>query len=287
MNHRGEISALSLATEPDVCLITNIGTAHIGNLGSREMIAAAKLEIEDGVKHGEVVVPANEPLLKKAKRGITLSFEKNTPADITFTRANKENSNSDYVFSYCGKEYEIKINSYDKRLIKSIANSLSVCGLLDIDPYEITDGGAVTYNFEFRQKLIEKNGYKIYDDTYSASLEATLCVVDSLIDEHGKISCVLGDMLELGDLSNAIHKKLGYELSCKSIDTVYLFGNYAKSVLEGLTDNGSRINVFVNTNTKEPNVTADQIKENYKGELLLVKGSRNMHTEKIIELLIK
>ena len=73
MNHRGEIAPLSDAVRPDMALITNIGTAHIGNLGSREMIAEAKKEILVGMRGGPVLVPAEEPLLATLPHRVTVS----------------------------------------------------------------------------------------------------------------------------------------------------------------------------------------------------------------------
>ena len=81
MNHRGEIDELSKAITPNISIITNVGTAHIGNLGSREEIAKAKLEIENGMSDGKTVIKDDEMLLKSAKNPYYISYT-DTNADL-------------------------------------------------------------------------------------------------------------------------------------------------------------------------------------------------------------
>ena len=285
MNHLGEISVLSRATNPDIAIITNIGTAHIGNLGSRETIAKAKLEIEDGLCGGTVIIPHFENLLKRTKNSVKISFDNNS-ADINFMKKENEASSCIYEFSRNGKKYEIDLKTHEKRLVHAIGFSLCVCSLLEININDAAAEISQIKNWGFRQKIIEKNGYRIYDDTYSSSFEAVLCVVDYLIDSYGCISCVLADILELGDLSEEIHINLGKELSKRNICKLYLFGNYAKNIAKGIKNNNSSPAVFINDNIEAPWITASHIMNSYSGELLLVKGSRNTHSERIIDLLI-
>ena len=287
MNHTGEISVLSKVTRPDIAIITNVGTAHIGNLGSRQMIAKAKLEIEDGMLCGSpVLVPANEPLLKEAKNGIPISFEEDLETNIRFYPKYLSESYSTYEFSFKKDSHLIKIAQNDKRLACAVGFSLAVGSLLGLKVDDISDKASELTNQDFRQKLIEKNGYRIYDDTYSSSYEAVLCVIDYLISEYGEISCVLADMLELGDFSEELHTKLGVELSKREIRCVYLCGRYAESVANGIKTAKSHCNIYINRDTEELNATLDQIRDSYHGELLLIKGSHDTHTERLIDLLI-
>ena len=284
MNHEGEISVLSKATHPDLAIITKIGTAHIGNLGSREMIAKAKLEIEDGMLGRPVIIPANEPLLRKARNGIPLSFDQNKTAAINFSCEFETESGYVYDFSYKDTHCKIKITQNDKRLAYAIGFSLATCKLLGANLDSIADIIPTLSNHEFRQKLIEKNGYKIYDDTYSSSYEAVLCVVDHLIDEYGEISCVLADMHELGIFSEQIHTRLGIELAKRNIKNLYLCGAYAESIAKGLQ--ASSIHFYINQSTVTYETTLNQIQKSYNGEVLLIKGSHGTHTERLINLLI-
>lgn len=287
MNHPGEISLLSNATTPDIAIITNIGSAHIGNLGGKEMIAKSKSEIVDGMRGGTVIIPADEELLAGIKGKSTLSFNKNCNADILFTKSSAHEGKCIYNFQFQNTNIDVKFDSYDKRLINALGFSISVCSLLGLSPDDIKKNIEETEEWNFRQRLIKENGYKIYDDTYSSSYEAVICVVDTLITRYGKISCVLGDILELGVFSEKIHAKLGKELSKRNIDKLYLFGRHAKNIEIGIKENiQSNISVYINEDLNQPDITAKQIKQTYDGEVLLIKGSKKTHTERIIELLI-
>lgn len=287
MNHQGEISMLSRAVKPDIAIITNIGTAHIGNLGSREMIAKAKLEITDGLNNGILIIPYNEPLLSDYKSSIRLSFDSDYDADICFSKKHGEKESDIYTFIHVKSKCEVRIKGNDKRLQYAIGFALSVCSLLNLDMDLVANEASKIENWGFRQKVIDKNGYQIYDDTYSSSPEAVLYVVDYLLKENAKISCVLADMLELGEFSNELHVKLGTELAKRGIDKLYLFGPRAKYISIGIENSKSKISVFINDNINSPETTVRQIKKTYTGEILLVKGSRNTHTERIIDLLTK
>ena len=285
MNHLGEISVLSQATSPDIAIITNIGTAHIGNLGNREMIAKAKLEIKDGMSDGSIVIPYREPLLKGITNSVKISFDKDS-ADLLFLKKAKKDLGYIYEFSYNDTKLKVNLKTDEKRLINAIGFSLGVCMLLKTNITDIVTEISQVNDWEFRQKIIEKSGYRIYDDTYSSSFEAVLCVVDYLIEQYGRISCVLSDMLELGDLSEEIHTNLGKELSKRNICKLYLFGSYAKNIAKGIKKSNSSPTIFINDSTESPQITVQHIKNSYSGELLLVKGSRNTHSERIIDLLI-
>ena len=288
MNHPGEISILSYATSPDIAVITNIGSAHIGNLGGKEMIALAKSEIVKGMNGGPVIIPADEDLLTGIKEKITLSFTKDYNADIYFTQESELNGDCFYRFKFQNMSLKIKIKSHDKRLVAALAFSLTVCILIGLSPEDAEQYICHTENWNFRQHLIVENGYKIYDDTYSSSYEAVLCVVDTLIGSYGKISCALADILELGVFSDEIHINLGKELSKRNIDKLYLFGPLAKKIDIGIKEsNKSDLSVYINEDLNRPDITAKQITNTYSGEVLLIKGSKKTHTEKIVELLIK
>ena len=287
MNHLGEISVLSKALLPDVSIITNIGTAHIGNLGSREKIAEAKLEILSGMKEYKITVPFEEELLRGVKGSYTVSLT-NPKADC-FISLKKEDVYSSVfdIFTVNSFFENVKISLPGKHVLWAIGHSIGAIELLNLDIPNITKSISVLDEKCVRGNLININGYKIFDDTYSSSPEAIIADFQLLSLRNTQKSCVLGDMLELGNKSEKLHKKIGHAVVEYNFRNLYTFGKLSSFIAKGALEAGmKKENIFINPDISSPETTAKQIIDNYfDGETLLFKASHSIHAERIYDCL--
>ncbi len=285
MNHEGEISRLSRAVMPDIAMITNIGTAHIGNLGSRERIASAKLEICDGMTNGYLLIPDGEPLLSSAERACKVAIDCRGDHSLFIEKERDDTT----AFTYIGKKLILKNASVRLRgqhMMKGLAFSLSVADILGIEAERLTDALSLLDGSSFRQRCFKTGRYAIYDDTYSSSPEAAIAVIKAQTERNdGKVSAVLGDMLELGSESEELHKTVGKAAAAYKIRRLYTFGKFAEAIAQGAMSGGMpKDRIFTNPGT-DLAITAEQIQSSYDGELLIVKASHAVHAERIYDYL--
>ncbi len=286
MNHIGEINLLSKALMPDVAIITNIGTAHIGNLGSREKIAEAKLEIQNGMtKNAVTVVSLEEPLLSKTKNPYFISY-KDKNADLYAELLSLSPVCSNFVVKTSRFEIELETALYSKHTVDSLLYAISVCDILNIEPEEISKAVKNISPLNLRQKFIFENGYTIYDDSYNSSPEAVIADFKMLSRIGNNNSALLGDMLELGEKSEEMHLMIGKECARHGFKKLYAFGRYSEIIAKGAVAEGMNQNfVFTNPELSKPEITVKQIIKSYGGETLLVKASHSVRAERIIKLL--
>lgn len=224
MNHLNEISELSLLTRPYYALITNIGTAHIGNLGSKKDIFKAKIEILDGMDVNNLIVNSNDYYLKQLKclkvgtrlfSDLRISKIKITLFKTSFL-IKKDNFKKEVILNYGGFHYPILIG-----MALLLGTELGIdleTGINTIHHFKPIDG---------RLNIIklENNNYLI-DDCYNASLES-FSNVSTLVKDNGlKKIFIIGDILETGKYSDIIHLKVIKKL-CKIPNSIFwCVGNY-------------------------------------------------------------
>ena len=287
MNHPGEISKLSRCLRPDIGIITNIGTAHIGNLGCRENIAKAKLEIADGMNDGILFTPADEPLLRCENKCVKFSFT-NKNADY-FIESNKENT----VFIFkSGRLYtNAKFNILGEHNLKCLLAAVSIAIELGISPEELSKKISLISNDNIRQRAFYRENLYFYTDFYNASRESVLAFIKSaeVINSACEKSLLLGDILELGDMSDEIHLEIGRAISHKTFSKLFLFGNNISNVRLGAIENGfSPDRIYVNTNTSDPLLSAMQIRQNCReNDMIFMKASRGIKLERILDCFAK
>ena len=281
MNHSGEISQLSQAVTPDVAIITNIGTAHIGNLGSREAIAKAKLEICDGMTDGVLIVPYGEALLNVGK---TVSVDR---GDGDYRLLIRSVSTDKSTFAFHGGNIALNegaVALVGRHLMIALAFAISAAEVCGLSEEHIRHGTSKIDAACLRQKRIRHGRYDIYDDTYSSSPEAAIAVIKALTQQFpGNVSAVLGDMLELGEYSEELHRTVGETAAVYGVRRLYLFGKLAGYMKDGALDHGmpdSRIHVCDGIEE-----VANEIRRSYDGDLLIVKASHAMHAERLYDFL--
>lgn len=277
MNNLGEISILSQIARPTVSVITNVGTAHIGLLGSRENILKAKLEILDGMDNNGVLVINNDnDLLHKY-------YLENKNSNIkTFGIINESDAFATNIeLNELGSTYNYLDNLINVSVPGEVFVLNSLCALLignlfNINIEAIKDG---INNFELtkRRMQIEKHkGITIINDCYNANLDSMKSAIKYLgsLNNTRKIA-VLGDMLELGTYSESLHRELGKFINNYGIDIVITVGNFSKYIKEELNNK----NIYSFDYNEE---AIEKIKEIVKSEdTILIKSSLGM---KFIEI---
>ena len=286
MNHKGEISELSKCARPDVGIITNVGSAHIGNLGSREAIAEAKLEILDGMSDGTLIIPHSEPLLAKNKSALTFS----TDSKSSHCYIKRNDTKNVEIFldesRFCSAPFDLK----GEHFLKNLAAACTAAISLGVSESELCSGISKINEESVRHRIIKANAFYILDDCYNASLESVKAAIALSKElDFQKKSLVLGSIGELGSYSEEIHEEVGRLIDSLSFENLYLFGECAEYIRRGaLSVEFPESRIFVNKNPDDPHTTAKEIlRRTEKGELILFKGSRKVRLERIIEILTK
>lgn len=287
MNHAGEISRISKAVNPTLSVITGIGKAHIGNLGTPEAIARAKLEILDGMEDGTVIVPYGEELLRGLKRRYTFSIS--SPHADCYVEPTQITENGS-VFNLHTRHFSadgISISLVGEHILNAIAIGASVLLLLGFNKEETLTALRRVSSAETRGTFRDVGCFNVLDDTYSASPEAMLAMLKRASMISGAKSAVLGDMLELGEEAPSLHELVGAEAARLGFSRLFAFGQLADHYAKGAIDGGmKRESVFVNKDLSAPELTARKIISNCRrGELILVKASHNIKADRIIDLL--
>lgn len=291
MNHFGEMSYLTGIAKPDVVVMTNIGTAHIEHLGSREGILQAKLEILEGLnRRGLLLLNGDEPLLWNLRGTVpykTLYFGVENPeCDL---RARDIVAHDDGVsFHVTGRrsDFEVYIPAPGRHNVYNALAALSVGIVAKIEPEKMQAALAEFHNTGMRQRIYEKDGFTIIEDCYNAgpeSMEAALNVLAQHPCEGRRIA-VLGDMLELGNCSMAEHYKVG-RLVAASADLFFAYGSNAERMVTGAITGGMPPNCVYHFDSHEQ--MAKMVRNRARsGDMLLFKGSRGMRMEHVLQLFL-
>ena len=234
MNHAGEISYLTSIARPDVAVITNVGTAHIGNLGCRENILKAKLEILEGLSpEGTLIINNDNDLLhewyldNKDKYHI-LTIGINNPSDFQASNIFLEEDGS--TFTCNDFTYDVPVGG--EHFIYNALEAIAVASIFDVDDKSIRKG---ILNFELssnRMNIIneEARDITIIDDSYNANFDSMRYAIKYLSGLDGRLIAVLGSMKELGDYTEDLHRKLGKIIVDEEIDILITVGDEAKFI---------------------------------------------------------
>lgn len=280
MNNLGEISNLSKIARPTVSVITNVGTAHIGNLGSRENILKAKLEILDGMDSEGILVINNdndllhEYYLNNKKNIITYGI--NNPSDYLAYDIFSNEVSSKYKMDFNNKTYDFMINMPGSHHILNSLCAISVGNLLNIPIEDIKDSVGNFSLTKGRLQVERYNNITIINDCYNANLDSMRNAINYLSSLNSRKIAILGDMLELGEYSISMHKELGKIVADNKIDILITSGYYAKYINDGAINNGlNKENSYFYENKSDViNKLKDIIKQE---DTILIKSSYGMN----------
>lgn len=291
MNHLNEITLLSNIALPTISVITNIGTAHIGNLGSRENILKAKLEILEGMSKPILVINNDDNLLYNWHNNINNTAEVHTygienVSDIMANNIVLNEDNSTFTCISSDKEFNIQVPVGGKHFIYNALCACSIGKLLNETDEEIQKG---IYSFELTKKRmdIQKLDFNniLINDSYNASYESMVASLNYLssLQQTRKIA-VLGDMLELGDFSKELHEKVGAEVVNNKIDILICSGENSKYIISSALEHGMNPeSIFFYSDIHEISFKLKDII--FKDDAILIKASNGMQFYKIVEMI--
>ena len=289
MNHFGEIHLLAKIAKPNICIITNIGTSHIGNLGSRENILKAKLEILDGAKNPYMVINNDNDLLHKwyeeNKDKIKIkTYGINEKSDIQAKDIQLYEDGSEYMINLNNRNETIKVPVGGEHFVLNSLCAIAVGELLDIQNDDIKTGIETFSLTKNRMEIIElKNGIKLINDAYNSSVESVKASLSymSQMKANRRIA-VLGDILETGEFAEKLHKEIGKTVCENKVDMLICSGENAKYIVESAKENGFNENNIYYFENKEDIV--ELLKQMIQAEdVILFKASNGMRFFDIAE----
>ena len=284
MNHLGEIDYLTRIAQPTVAVINNAGTAHIGELGSRENIAKAKGEIFGGLSDdGTAIINADDDFadywksLNQNKKIITFGLK--TASDITAVFVEKDGVNQVNLTTPNGM-VTFNLAMLGKHNISN-ALAASACAVaLGVSNIDIASGLSNMQAVYGRlQRRAGFNGALVIDDTYNANPDSMKAAIDVLATYKNSIF-VMGDMAELGEDALEMHAEIGDYAKQKAIGQFYALGDLSAKASEQFGQNASHFNSLESLVSR----LKTQMKQ---GVTVLVKGSRFMQMERVVALIIE
>ena len=280
MNHFGEISLLTDIAKPTLAVITNIGTSHIGNLGSRENILKAKLEILQGMRIPKVIVNNDNDLLhnwynENNKKIEIHTFGIENDSEVMAEDIKMQEESSEFTAIEDSKKVKINVPVGGKHFVYNALCAIAVGKMLDISTEQIREG---IESFELTKKRMDikklENGAIIINDAYNASYESMKVSLEFLAKHTGERKiAVLGDMFELGKYTEELHRKVGKEVAKNNIDILICAGENAKYIIEEAQKN-SKIKTYFMHNNEE--IVEKLSQESKNGDVILVKASNGM-----------
>ncbi len=291
MSDFGEIERLSKVVRPSVCVITNIGFAHIEKLGTREGILDAKLEIIKGAeKNAPLIVNADDDMLKSLKeeydgyRTVYTYGIENESAD--FRAVDIKKGDNRIFFSVLHNDAlicDVSIYCMGTHNILNALASIAVAVSIGCDPVLAADMLSAYQPYSMRQDVQRRGQHRIILDCYNASptsVESALDVLAEMTPKNaGRRVAVLGDMLELGDMSNELHERIGEYVVKKGIDILVCYGEKAKFIAKRADELGMHAG-----SSTDKKMVLNFMKYKLKpDDIILFKASRGVRLEEIVE----
>ena len=283
MNHLGEIAHLTTIAKPHVAAITNVGTAHIGELGSRENILKAKMEIVEGFQeHGTLVVNDDNDLLHTVDSSSysIVRVGKNEQCDLKAIHIDLQLEDSYFDLVFQNQIYHVHVPVSGEHFVYNALIAIAIGLELGIDMELCIQG---VENFELtknRMDIIElKHHVKVIDGTYNANLDSMKSSLDVLSQYSNRKIAVLADMLELGEYEQSLHEEVGKYVVEKHIDELLCVGDASAYIVEKAQSLGMKHAYHFEDNVSLMDYLNELIEAD---DVLLIKGSNGMHLKEVV-----
>lgn len=283
MNHLGEIDYLTRLARPNVAVINNAGTAHIGELGSRENIAKAKGEIFAGLDAQGIAVINADSEFSDYWRGLNaerqvLTFGMHALADV---RGERLEAPSTFKLHYQGDAVILVLAVPGEHNIMNALAAAAASLAAGASLTEVAQGLQAFSGVKGRlQQKVAFNGAKVIDDTYNANPDSMKAAIDVLKNGGTQAVFVMGDMGELGGDAEAMHAQVGQYAKTQGIGRLYALGKFTQAAVQAFGPQAQHFGSFEALVTALKNeITTD--------EVVLVKGSRFMQMERVVNALVE
>lgn len=288
MSDFGEIERLSNTAIPTISVITNIGFSHIENLKTQEGVLKAKLEILSGMSpDAPLVVNADDRLLSTVKdslnrRVLTYGIENKT-ADYYAKNIYEENNGTIFTVKYQDRDVEVSLPCIGRHNVLNALSAFCIGINSGISEEEIINALKKYKPDELRQNIVKKGEQTVIIDCYNASpdsMKASLSVLLQVkAENNGRKVAVLGDMLELGEMSRQLHENVGRFTEMADVDMLFTYGYDSVYIAEKAKESGVSV-----MHTDDKAKLVNELKTYLKaGDVVLFKGSRGMRLEEVID----
>lgn len=292
MSGFGEIEYLASLVEPETAVYTNIGLSHIEKLGSRENILKAKSEMLNHLKKdGTVVLCGDDDLLLSLAKDlkhkyVTYGIE-NKNCDYTADNIRQSGETEMEFTIHCSEgKFQGRIPVLGDHNVNNALAAFIVARKYGVEPNDILSALSMFQPGAMRQNIVKTNGITLINDCYNSSPSSVQAGLKTLRQITGtRKVAILGDMLEMGEMSEKLHRNVGtYAVDTKT-DYLIAVGDMSRFIIEGACEKGFDISKtkFFKTNN-EVNEFLDSFLE--KGDAVLVKASRGMKLEEIVDHII-
>ena len=286
MNHFGEIRYLGEMVRPDIAVISNIGDAHVEFLGSRQGILQAKCEILENLKpEGLLVLNGDDPLLDTVEAPFrTVRCGQSEQCQVRITELSDHGVEGITCAVTTEKDvYRLSVPAPGEHMAYSASMAVAVGEELGLSREEIVRGAAAYEPAGSRMRVVRLgSGRLILDDCYNANPQSVTAALEVLAKtECGRKAAVLGDMGELGALTEQAHYNMGALAAMLGVDFVVAIGEKAARIADGALESGGSAAHFAAWGEAMPEVLAQLGPDT----AMLVKASHAMHFEKIVEQL--
>ena len=274
-NHQHEISLLCSIASPDISIITNANNAHLGEFGSEENLVKAKGEIlesltKDSVALINIASTHKETWHEMSGTQSLTFFGKGSgiyPSEITESK-----SNINFNLNYSNASLNVNLSMIGLHQVDNALAAAACAIALGIEPDVIKKGLENTLPEKGRLELIELENFKILDDSYNANPESMKAAIDCIGNFSGEKVLVLGSMGELGIDSKKLHQEIGDYVRQSKIDHLLTIGEDAKE--------------YQGQQFEDINSIFKSIQTNHQGSTILIKGSRMMRLNELVDNLV-
>jgi UDP-N-acetylmuramoyl-tripeptide--D-alanyl-D-alanine ligase len=286
MNHPGEIGRLTAICRPDIGVITNVAAAHLEGVGSIEGVASAKAELVEGLPAGATAVlngddPMLRPLADRTPNRVC-RFGCTAGNDVRAEKVSADAAGTAFDLLLPDSRVPVRLRTPGEFMVSNALAAAAVGYLAGVSPEQIRDALATFEPVEGRLNIVHlEGGIGLIDDTYNAnpsSMQAAFKTAANLAS-GGRVILVTGDMRELGQHAQDLHRELGRAAARIRPERIYLYGDFAEHVANGALAGGYPAEKVMVGSRED--ILADLKKRLAPGDWVLVKGSRAMQMEKV------
>jgi UDP-N-acetylmuramoyl-tripeptide--D-alanyl-D-alanine ligase len=287
-NSPGEIARLAQMCSPDIGVITNVGPAHLEGLGSLDGVMREKGQLLHHLKaKGKAVLNADDRRVSKiagrTKKEV-LFFGLSEKAAVRATAVNEKASGISFSLDLPQESLTVELRVAGHFMVVNALAAAAVGHLLGLSAAEIKAGLETFEPAWGRMNILQTaSGIHVIDDTYNANPDSMKAAITTLVSlrANNRSVFVAGDMLELGEQAESLHRQVGVWAATANIDKLLVTGDHAEAVAAGAQGAGMKSeNIFTGSQKKILDALKDFLRP---GDWILVKGSRGVHMDTIVE----